>query len=109
MVDAFGLEEPVDPVLQRVIQVVSDSSVDVVAFRKGARSLFRSLKSDLKPLRVDLQELVPEFLKPIVGHVDFALLEVLIRASRWVHVSYVDHLIYGSPARQKSCLRSGRV
>ena len=74
-------DRSVDPVLQRVIQVVSDSSADVVDFRRGARSLLRSLKRILMPLRVDLQELVPEFLKPIVGHVDFAVLEVLIRAS----------------------------
>ena len=76
--------------------MVSDPSVDVVGYRKGTRSLLRSLKSDLQPLRVDLQELVPDFLRPIVGHVDFALLEVMIRASRWVQECYVDNVIFGS-------------
>ena len=88
-------ERSVDPVLQRVIQVVCDAGVDVVAIRKSARSFLRSLKANLVPLRVDLQELVPEFLKPIVGHVDFALIEVLIRAAKWVHESYVDNVIFG--------------
>ena len=88
-------ERSVDPVLQNVIRVVCDAGVDVVAFRKGARSFLRSLKANLVPLRVDLQELVPEFLKPIVGHVDFALIEVLIRAAKWVQESYVDSVIFG--------------
>ena len=89
-------ERSVDPVLQNVIRVVCDAGVDVVAFRKGARSFLRSLKANLVPLRVDLQELVPEFLKPIVGHVDFALMEVLIRAAKWVQESYVDSVILGT-------------
>ena len=72
-----------------------DADVDVAAFRKSSRSFLRSLKASLVPLRVDLQELVPEFLKPIVGHVDFAVLEVLIRASKWVYESYVDTVIFG--------------
>ena len=88
-------DRSVDPVLQRVIQVVSDSSADVVDFRRGARSLLRSLKRNLMPLRVDLQELVPAFLRPIVGHVDFASVEVLIRASGWVQQCYVDSAIFG--------------
>ena len=85
----------VDPVLSAVIRVVSDSSVDAVAARKSARSFLRSLKSDLSPLRVGLQALVPEFLRPITGHVDFALLEVLIRAGQWVQECYIDSLIFG--------------
>ena len=85
----------VDPVLQKVIRVVSDSSVDVVGARKHARAFLRSLKRDLTPLRVDLQALVPDFLKPITGHVDFALLEVFVRASKWVQEYYVDSLIFG--------------
>ena len=71
-----------DPVLQSVTRVVSDSSVNVVAYRKSARSFLRFLESSLAPLRVELQALVPEFLQPIVGHVDFALLEVFVRASK---------------------------
>ena len=85
----------IDDVLGAVIRASCDSSVDVTKYRQTMRGVVREVRDTLAPLRLDLQALVPPFLRPIVGHVDFAILEVFVRVIEWVHVNYIDQLIYG--------------
>ena len=47
------------------------------------------------PATKELQRLVPPFLVPIVGNVDFGFYEVIVRATGWVHSVVVDFLVYG--------------
>ena len=85
----------VDPVLDAVICRVAALGERVVAERARRRACVREAKLIVVPLTRDLRKLVPQFAAPINAHVDFGLLEVFVRACKWVQENIVDSLIFG--------------
>ena len=68
---------------------------DIIQVRASRRHALTIAKRMIRPLTVDLQSLVSDFARPINGHVDFGLVECLVRAFKWPHFWLVDVLICG--------------
>ena len=84
-----------DPLLQRVIPCIVRFGPGIVAERARRRACITVAKRLIAPLTADLRLLVSDFARPIAGHVDFGLIECLVRVCRWPHVSLVDSLVFG--------------
>ena len=98
--DALKLSFPsrvsrLDPVLASTVAVIASLGHGVVAARKRARAGLRSAAKLVAPLTKDLQALVPEFARPIAGRVDFAMIEVMVRAVGWRHSGLMRDLLFG--------------
>jgi len=65
-----------------------------VQLRASRRAMLRRASRCVSELNGELQRLVPDFGKPIAGHVNFALVEVLVRALGWRHSSLMRDLMY---------------
>ena len=85
----------VDPVLEGVIGRVSSLGEQVVPWRRSARTFLRSASKAVSPVTCALQSLVSDFARPINGHVDFGLLECMVRVCEWPYRNLVDTLLYG--------------
>ena len=85
----------VDPVLESVIERVSSLRGQVVPWRKAARAFLRSASREVAPVTRDLQQLVSDFARPINGHVNFGLIECMVRVCEWPHKNLVDVLLGG--------------
>ena len=72
-----------DVVLKATVQAVASAGGNIVEMRKLRRQKLRVASSMVSDLNRELQALVPEFARPIAGHVNFALVEVLVRAVGW--------------------------
>ena len=68
---------------------------DVVQQRAARRLALSVAKRMVRPLTTDLQKLVSDFARPINGHVDFGLIECMVRIFDWVQPELVDLLIRG--------------
>jgi len=55
----------------------------VVGHRKKGRKILKDASKMVSGLNIKLRALVAEFGKPIAEHVNFALVEVLVRALEW--------------------------
>jgi hypothetical protein len=100
MREALGLSFParvsrLDPVLANTVAVIAELGNGVVDARKKARAGIRKAAELVAPLTKELQALVHDFAKPIVGEVDFALFEVLVRAVGWRHSCLMRDLLFG--------------
>ena len=87
----------VDTVLQSVVGEIAGLGRGVKHERALRRSVVREVVQMVAPATKELQRLVPPFLVPIVGHVDFGFYEVIVRATGWVHDCVVDSLVCGFP------------
>ena len=85
----------VGPVLEAVIEKVSSLGGGVVAWRASARDCLRLASRAVAPVTRDLQGLVGDFSRPVNGHVNFGLVECLVRVCAWPQRNLVDNLIYG--------------
>ena len=84
-----------DVVLKAIVQAVASAGGNIVEMRKLRRQKLRVASNMVSDLNRELQALVPEFARPIAGHVNFALVEVLVRAVGWRHSTLVHNLISG--------------
>ena len=84
-----------DVVLKATVQAVASAGGNIVEMRKLRRQKLRVASNMVSDLNRELQALVPEFARPIAGHVNFALVEVLVRAVGWRHSTLVHNLISG--------------
>ena len=85
----------VDCVLRGLVPLVAQAGSEVIGLRSNGRAVLAAASRIVADLNVELGGLVPEFARPISGHVNFALFEVLIRATGWRHQNLVDTLING--------------
>ena len=85
----------VDSVLQKVIERVVDMSSGLERHRTSSRVVLQDVSNLLAPLTLDLQRLPTVFARPINGHVNFGLLEAMVRVCAWPHANLVDLLVYG--------------
>ena len=100
IIRAVGLYMPaadksVDPVLSGVVKHVSVLCDKVVGYRADMRQCMRSASRLLAEANKDLQGLVPEFAKPIAGHVNFAFIEAVLRVTKWPYEYLIDNCIFG--------------
>mmetsp|Transcript_13994 Transcript_13994/g.36129 ORF Transcript_13994/g.36129 Transcript_13994/m.36129 type:complete len:269 (-) Transcript_13994:1616-2422(-) len=111
---ALGLSFPVkasklDIVLVDTIKRVSMLGDAVVAHRKKGREILKEASAMVSGLNVKLRVLVAEFGKPIAEHVNFALVEVLVRALQWRHSTLMRDLLFGfqpiGSIQSTDCLR----
>ena len=84
-----------NPVLDAVVEQVASLGGDVVHWRASARASLRAASTAISPVTKDLQALVGDFSRPINGHVNFGLIECMVRVCAWPHENLVDLLIYG--------------
>jgi len=71
-----------------------DANIDHIG-GTNRRAALRQASVMVSALNGDLQHLVPEFGKPIAGHVNFALVEALVRAVGWRHATLMRDLLMG--------------
>jgi len=111
---ALGLGFParrskLDVVLANTVSQIASAGVDIVQLRASRRAMLRRASRCVSELNGELQRLVPDFGKPIAGHVNFALVEVLVRALGWRHSSLMRDLLFGFEPigciRDTGCLR----
>ena len=99
----------VDAVLAQTIAEIASCGVGIVKARANARSVLRRASFLVKDLNVELQALVPDFGRPIAAHVNFALVEVMVRALGWRHSGLMRDLLFGFEplgcVRSTKCLR----
>ena len=104
MVEAvrFGLTLPfparvskLDNVLSATVNAIAVAGVDIVSLRRSQRDVLRQASRMLSDLTTDLRSMVPEFGKPIAGHINFGLLEALVRAVDWGHKSLMPDVLLG--------------
>ena len=88
-------DKSVDPVLSAVVQHVAKSGIDVVGYRFHMIKCMKRASKILHAANVDLRNLVPDFARPINGHVNFAFLELVLRVTEWVYPGLVDNAIFG--------------
>ena len=103
MREMLGLSFPllpgrIDPVLDGVVSEVASLRERVVGRRAAARSFLRAASREISPLTRDLQALVSDFARPINGHVNFGLIECMVRVCEWPTRNLVDLLIFGFQA-----------
>ena len=102
-------QSKLDVVLKATVATVAHCGVDIVNKRAANRLVLLSASLLVAPLNFALRELVSDFGKPIAGHINFALVEVLVRAVGWRHTSLVHDLVKGfnpiGDIRSTSCLR----
>ena len=68
------------------------------ALEHERRNVMRALQTASRMVHcvtVELRELVPEFARPINGHVNFGLIEVVLRVIEWPDSCLIDRLIFG--------------
>ena len=87
----------IDAVLQAVVCELACVRDGAVSHRRAARAAVREAVRVLAPATADLRNLVPVFLRPIVGHVDFGLFETIVRVIGWPHADLIDYCIFGFP------------
>ena len=85
----------VDVVLQALVPVLVGHGAGICGVRRQARDTLRRASRMVEPLNDGLRGLVSEFARPIAGHVNFALFEVMVRAVSWRQSNLVDFLIRG--------------
>ena len=73
----------VDSVLKSLVPIVAQAGGRVVGMRAEGRFALKAASRIVADLNVELVELVSDFAKPIAEHVNFALFEVLVRATGW--------------------------
>ena len=104
MVEAvrFGLTLPfparvskLDNVLSVTVNAIAVAGVYIVGLRRSRRDILRQASRMLCDLNTDLRGMVPEFGKPIAMHINFALLEALVRAVGWGHKSLMPDVLFG--------------
>mmetsp|Transcript_13999 Transcript_13999/g.36160 ORF Transcript_13999/g.36160 Transcript_13999/m.36160 type:complete len:248 (-) Transcript_13999:13-756(-) len=81
----------------------------VVGHRKKGRKILKDASKMVSGLNIKLRALVAEFGKPIAEHVNFALVEVLVRALQWRHSTLMRDLLFGfqpiGSIQSTDCLR----
>ena len=85
----------VNPVLEAVVERVVSLGNRIVPWRSSARASLRAASRAVAPVTRDLQALVSDFDRPINGHVNFGLIECMVRVCAWPHANLVDLLICG--------------
>ena len=78
-----------------LVKELAKAGCNIVKDRAARRRALSTAKRMIQPLTLDLQSLVRDFSKPINGHVDFGLIECMVRVCEWPHFWLVDLLIYG--------------
>lgn len=84
-----------DNVLKVVIKEIALAGSDVVGLRRDSRRVLAQASRVVHSLNLELQGRVPEFGRPIVGHVNFAMIEVLVRAVGWRHPFLMHDVLCG--------------
>ena len=84
-----------DVVLQATVEACALAGVDIVELRRNNRAVLRQASHMVAALTEDLRSLVPAFGKPIAGHINFGLLEVLVRAVGWGHKNLMFDVLKG--------------
>ena len=85
----------IDNVLSVTVNAIAVAGVDIVGLRRSRRDILRQASRMLGDLNADLRSMVPEFGRPIAGHINFALLEALVRAVDWGHKSLMPDVLFG--------------
>jgi len=102
-------QSKLDEVLAHTVKHVAHVGAGIVQLRANRRAALRQASVMVSALNGDLQQLVPEFGKPIAGHVNFALVEALVRAVGWRHATLMRDLLMGfepiGSIRSTGCLR----
>ena len=99
----------VDVVLASTVAEIASCGGNIVNVRAHARGVIRRASSLVVGLNVALQALVPEFGRPIAARVNFALVEVMVRALGWKHSDLMCDLLFGFEpigcVKSTGCLR----
>ena len=93
---SFPFSLPIaDPLLLHIIDEIVAFGASISKERSRRQRCLSSASRMILPVTRDLQSLVSDFARPIAGHVNFGLIECMVRVCRWPFAELVDSLIYG--------------